>query len=403
MKVLTGISRLLVGLLFIFSGFIKANDPIGFSYKLTEYYSVFGTGFLQHYEVVQAILICVAEIVLGVCVLIGTRMRITSWLLLLMILFFTFLTGFTAIGNWFFENPDSSTTQWWANLLGFVPREIYYMKDCGCFGDAIKLTPWQSFFKDLLLLLLILIIFLRRNKIRPYFARIMQTNLILFFTAASAFFSVYCWMYMPVINYLKWQEGNDILQLTTEIPDEREYRFVYRDKQSGELGTYTADNLPNDPDRFEYVDRKDSIIKAGKPAEIHDFSIRNAQDEDITREVLEEETFKLFIVAYDLSTTRVKSIRKFRDHVKAWQDKGYKVYAFTNSDRDEFEKFRHEHQLAFPFYQMDRTALKSVIRSNPGYILLYKGTVVARWSARNSPDIKDLEKAVNKYTKKNGL
>ena len=102
MKIITGISRLLVGLLFIFSGFIKANDPIGFSYKLTEYYSIFGTHFLQHQEVLQALLICVAEIALGVAVLIGTRMKVTAWLLLLMIVFFTCLTGFTAVGNWFF-------------------------------------------------------------------------------------------------------------------------------------------------------------------------------------------------------------------------------------------------------------------------------------------------------------
>lgn len=401
MKVLTGISRVLVGLLFIFSGFIKANDPIGFSYKLTEYYSIFGTGFLQHQEVLQAVLICVAEIVLGVCVLIGIRMRVTSWLLLGMIVFFSFLTGFTAIGNWFHENPDNSRTLWWAGVLGFNAREIYYMTDCGCFGDAIKLTPWQSFYKDLILLVLIVIIFIRRKHIRPFFAKIMQTNLILIFTVASSIFSVYCWLYMPAINYLFWDEGADIRVLTEEVPATREDLYVYKNKSTGALDKYKIEDLPSDINTtHEFVDREDVILDPGKPAKIHDFNVRNAQGDEITEAILNEKEYSIFIIAYDLSETRLKSIKKFKEVISPWQDAGRKIYAFTNSEPVDFENFRHEYQLPFPFYQLDRTALKSVIRSNPGFILMHEGIVVKRWSARNVPSLKDLEKAIAKFEKK---
>lgn len=401
MKVLTGTSRVFVGLLFIFSGFIKANDPIGFSYKLTEYYSIFGTTFLQHQEVLQAVLICVAEIVLGICVLVGIRMKVTSWLLLGMIVFFTFLTGFTAVGNWFFENPDHETTLWWANILGFTPREIYYMKDCGCFGDAIKLTPWQSFYKDLFLTVLIVIIFIRRKHIRPFFAKIMQTNLILLFTLASSAFSVYCWMYMPVINYLYWDEGSDIRALTTEIPETKEMVFIYKNKATSESTRFKMYELGNiDNNKFEFVDREDVVTDPGVPAKIHDFFVKNGQGEDITEQLLNEDAYALFVIAYDLSDTRIKSWRKFKEGISTWQDAGHKIYAFTNSEPQEFENFRHEHQLAFPFYQLDRTALKSVIRSNPGYVLMHKGIVVKRWSSRNAPSMKDLEKAMAKFEKK---
>lgn len=402
MKVLTGISRVLVGLLFIFSGFIKANDPIGFSYKLTEYYSIFGTTFLQHQEVLQAVLICVAEIVLGICVLVGIRMRVTSWLLLGMIVFFTFLTGFTAIGNWFFENPTHATTLKFADLLGFVPIEIYYMKDCGCFGDAIKLTPWESFFKDLFLCVLIIIIFSRRNHIRPFFAKIVQTNLILFFTLASASFSIYCWVYMPVINYLYWNEGANIKELTTEIPATKEFVFLYKNKKSGAIERFKADELGNLTDNHDYVDREEITIDPGVPAKIHDFFIRNAQGEDLTAQILDEDAYQLFVIAYDLEETRIKSYKKLKEFLGTWQNGGHKIYAFTNSDTESFEKFRHEHQLAFPFYQLDRTALKAVIRSNPGFILMRKGVVIKRWSSRNAPDLKDLEKAITKFEKKGG-
>ncbi|MBI1222577.1 MAG: DoxX family membrane protein [Bacteroidetes bacterium] len=400
MKVLTGISRVLVGLLFIFSGFIKANDPIGFSYKLTEYYSIFGTAFLQHQEVLQAVIICVVEIVLGVCVLIGIRMRVTSWLLLAMIVFFSFLTGFTAIGNWFHENPDSSRTQWWANILGFNPRNIYYMTDCGCFGDAIKLTPWQSFYKDLLLLVLIIIIFIRRKHIRPFFAKIMQTNLILVFTVASSAFSVYCWLYMPVINYLYWDEGANILELTTDIPETKEFTFVYQNKTTGEVHEVPLNEIGSIGPGYQMIDRKDKVIDPGRPAKIHDFHISNAQGDDLTHDILDEKNYSIFVIAYDLNDTRFRSIKKFKNVVGPWQNAGYKIYAFTNSEPLEIENFRHEYQLPFPFYQLDRTALKSVIRSNPGFILMYKGIVVKRWSARNVPTMKDLEKAIGKFEKK---
>lgn len=400
MKVLTGISRVLVGLLFIFSGFIKANDPIGFSYKLTEYYSIFGLSFMQHQEVLQAVVICVAEIVLGICVLVGIRMRVTSWLLLGMIVFFTFLTGFTAIGNWFFENPNHATTLKFADILGFVPKEIYYMTDCGCFGDAIKLTPFQSFYKDLFLTFLIILIFIRRNHIRPFFAKILQTNLILFFILASASFSIYCWTYMPVINHLFWDEGANIKELTSEVPETKEIVFIYKNKETGALERFSQDELGKLTDKHEYVDREDVVTDPGVPAKIHDFHIRNAQGEDLTDRILDEDAYQLFVIAYDLNATRIQSYKYLKEFLGTWQDSGHKIYALTNSDTETFEKFRHEHQLAFPFYQLDLTALKSIIRSNPGFILMHKGIVIKRWSSRNAPDLKNLEKAIAKYEKK---
>lgn len=401
MKIITGISRLLVGLLFIFSGFIKANDPIGFSYKLTEYYSIFGTHFLQHQEVLQALLICVAEIALGVAVLIGTRMKVTAWLLLLMIVFFTFLTGFTAVGNWFFENPEHPRTLWFADLLGFVPREIYYMKDCGCFGDAIKLTPWESFFKDLVLLVLIGIIFIRRHHIRPFFAKIMQTNLILGFTIISATYSAYCWIYMPVINYLYWDEGADIKALTASIPETKEMVFIYKNKANGELERFDMNNLPtNLSETHEYVDREDVVVDPGVPAKIHDFVVRTADGTEITDSILNDDRFHLFIIAYDLDISREKSFKQIAEVLPEWLNAGHLASVFTNNDPESCEKFRHEYQLPVPFYNQDRTALKAIIRSNPGFILMRNGQVLKRWSSRNVPDINTLQKAIKRYEKK---
>lgn len=402
MKLITGISRILVGCLFIFSGFIKANDPIGFSYKLTEYYSIFGTSFLQHGEVYQAMLICIIEITLGVCVLIGTRMKLSSWLLLLMIIFFTFLTGFTAISNWFFENPEHPRTLWFAGLFGFNPESLYYMKDCGCFGDFVKLTPWQSFTKDLVLLVLIVIIFIRRNHIRAFFAKILQTNLIIFFALLSAFFTGYCYLYTPFFNFLYWDKGNDVIELMKEVPDKNEYYFIYT--KDGKDHEFTQKTIPSSEELesqgYEYKEYREELVEKGIPAKIHDFRIANDEGEDITDSILKSTDYQLFIFAYDLSEARVKSFEKFQETASEWEKAGHKIYAFTSNPQKESEEFRHEHQLAYPFYQMDRTALKSVIRSNPGYILMKEGIVVEYWSSRNVPSMKNLESEMKRFDKK---
>lgn len=398
MKFITAISRILVGGLFIFSGLIKANDPVGFSYKLIEYYGIFGLDFLQNGVVVQAIIICVLEIALGVTTLIGTRMKITSWLLLLLIAFFTFLTGFTAISNWFFENPDHSVTARFQSMLGFDARDIYYMKDCGCFGDAIRLSPWQSFFKDLLLTALILIIFFRRHHIRPFFAKIMQTNLIIFFSALTAAFSVYCWMYKPFINFLMWQNGNNIISLRQEIAPETAFFFTY--EKEGQRYEFSTENLPSDIVNYRFISRKDSIIEPGVPAKIHDFVMRNPEGTDITDSILRYSGFQLFVVAYDLSDTREKAFRKLSDISGQWLKEGHRIYGFTNNSLEETEEFRHEFQLPFDFYQMDRTALKAIIRSNPGVLLLHEGVVVDQWSSREIPSLKRLNRIMNRYIKK---
>lgn len=398
MKIITATSRIIVGLLFIFSGFIKANDPIGFSYKLVEYYGVFGTTFLNSTAVAQAIFICVLEIVLGICVLIGIRMKITSWLLLLLIIFFTFLTGYTAISNWFYEHPDHPRTEWFEGVFGFDASRLYYMKDCGCFGDAIKLTPWQSFYKDLILLVLIVVIFLRRKKILPFFARIMQTNILIFFILASTAFSVYCYYYLPAVNFLKWKNGADIRPMMEGKAPVIESVFIY--KKDGVEHRFKLEEFPPDISEYTFVDRVDSVIVPEVKAEIHDFYMTGMDGNTYHQEVLEKDNYKLLVVAYDLDKSRDRAWKKLAATAAAWQAKGYDIYGITGEDLENAEKFRHEKQLPFPFYFMDPTSAKGMIRSNPGIILMKKSVIIDQYPAPAVPSIEKLEKRIAKFEKK---
>jgi len=184
MKLLANIARVLVGVLFIISGFIKANDPLGFSYKLDEYFVVFHMEWLSSISLALAILICAAEIGLGVATLMGAKMNFTAWSLLLMIVFFTFLTFY----SWYFNK----------------------VTDCGCFGDALHLTPLQSFEKDLVLLALILLIFAQRRHIMPLLGQTASTVVSWLGFAGSMLFSIQCYRHLPTIDFRPYKIGANI-------------------------------------------------------------------------------------------------------------------------------------------------------------------------------------------------
>ncbi len=401
MKALTTTSRVLVGLLFIFSGFIKANDPMGFSYKLEEYYHVFGLDFLVSTALYQAMFICVLEVVLGFAVLMGTRMKATASLMLAMIIFFTLLTGFTAVGNWFFENPEAGTTKWFANLLNFEPKGIYYMTDCGCFGDFIKLTPWQSFSKDLILLVLIAIIFVRRKHIRSIFSRNMQTNIIVSFSVFFTVFTVYCYMYLPVLNFLYWEDGNDVAILIKCPPDapKDSVQMVYIYKVNGVDTEISYDTIMKygSPEGGEYVDRKDKIIKKGCRPKINGFTMFNADNVDYKDSMLQNNDFQLLVVSYNLDKARKRGLEKVAILAKEFiENDGKKVWGLSASMLDDAEKIRHEYGLIFDFYNTDPKMLKSMLRSNAGLILMKGSVVIDSWPARSIPKPEKIRKIMSK-------
>jgi len=216
--ILLGFSRIFVGALFIFSGFIKANDPTGFGYKLQEYFHVFHTDFLNDYSTWIAIIICGFEIAMGVFLLLGIYRKTVAWGLLLLIIFFTFLTFYSA----FFEVVSS----------------------CGCFGDAIPLTPWESFGKDLVLLVFILIIFKYRNRIKPLITSSGKRSFAAFLTLVVSFgIGIYTLFFLPFIDFLPYKVGNDIPKLMVlpegEESDVFEYIYEIKNKSTGETKKVT--------------------------------------------------------------------------------------------------------------------------------------------------------------------
>ncbi|RKE52477.1 BT_3928 family protein [Sphingobacterium detergens] len=374
---LLGFCRIFTGLLFIFSGFIKANDPTGFGYKLQEYFEVFHLTAFNEYATAIAVVICGFEILLGALLLFGVYANLVAWGLLLLILFFTFLTFYSA----FFEVVTS----------------------CGCFGDAIPLTPWQSFSKDLVLLALILIIFFYRKQIRSIIKGSGNQFVVTLITAVvSLGIGVYTVNYLPFIDFLPYKIGNNLPSLMV-LPEGKEgdvfeQLYTMKNKKTGETKkvndkVYMADKLWED-ESWEIIGEPESrLIKKGYDIPIPDLLISDADGADHTQEIIANPYYNVIIVAKDLSSTNIDALQKINQTVTQMTKdyNGLRVVLLTASASKDAQYLSDKMQLIAEIYYADLIPLKSMVRANPGVILLKGGNVMGKWHYNNFPDAKTIE------------
>lgn len=360
MKILVGISRIFIGIFFIISGFIKLNDPVGFSYKLSEYFAsdVLNLEFLQPFALGIAIIVVVLEVMLGALLIIGYQVKSTLILLLGMIVFFTFLTFYSAYFN--------------------------KVTDCGCFGDAMKITPWQSFWKDVFLTVLILIVTLGRKYITPFFSKFANVIITFLVFIACLGYGYHVLMHLPGIDFRGYKVGANIEEGMSVPEGAQEAVFDYNWKftENGqEKIITTTGQYPKTTGDFVGVTTE--VVDKGYEPPIHDFSIERA-GEDYTSELLGEEKL-IMIVAYNLSKSEKQGLEAMNGFVKQAKKEGYKVIGISASGNPDIENVNKSYELGLDFYFCDETALKTMIRSNPGIIHLEKGTITQKlhWNDAN--------------------
>jgi len=353
MKYLVNISRILVGLLFIFSGLIKINDPVGFSFKLEEYFgpTVFNIDFLLPYVLSLAIFIVVLEVLLGVFLLIGLKKEFTIYSLFAMIVFFTFLTWYSAYFN--------------------------KVTDCGCFGDAIKLTPWESFTKDVILLVLIVIIMIGLKYIKPLF----NNKLLYIFPSISLILCILIvnqvLSHLPLIDFRPYKVGANIID-NMVIPEDSKkavFRYDWLFNINGEKKVIsTSGNFPDSEGTFVSVDTE--LIEEGYEPPILDFSMELG-DIDYTDVLMKEQKLIIFVF-YNISKTNNDAIVGLKETVELAVINDYKVIGLTASGEIDVNSFESENDIDIDFYFCDETALKTIVRSNPAAIKLHEGTIIQK-------------------------
>ncbi len=353
MKIIARIFQIFVGILFIFSGLVKLNDPLGFSYKLDEYFSaaVLGLEFLQPLALPIAIFVVIFEVVIGVMLLLGFQKKFTAWSLLLMIVFFTFLTFYSAYFN--------------------------KVTDCGCFGDAIPLTPWESFTKDVILLIMIIVLFMKQDYWYSAFAKAKSSIITLLATIGCFALAYYVLMHLPVLDFRAYKVGTNMVEAMKEDPtrpDVYEYKWYFNVDGAEKVVTTNGDY----PSGYgELVRYETELVEKGYEPPIHDFKIEDENGEDFTSDFLTKPKVAM-IITYNLNKAEVEGLNKLNKFIDRAETAGYEVIGLTASSMDDVKTVMNKHEFSTTFYTADETALKTIVRSVPGVILVDRGIITAK-------------------------
>lgn len=369
MKQWVNVARIITGLLFIFSGLVKAIDPLGLAYKMQEFFEAWSNdGFikslmhgLDRYALSFSIGMITLEVVVGAALLLGWQKKLTTWLLLLLMLFFTFLTSYVL----------------------FTGK----IRACGCFGDCIPLTPVQTFTKDIILLLLALLLLINRKYIHPVAKPWINSFYILVVTILTLLIQWYVLKHLPIVDCLPYKKGNDILKLRQmpedAVMDKYEYSFIY--EKNGEKKEFPASALPDST--WKFSDRKQKLVEKGRnniPL-INDFSLSAEDGSDVTSTILGASEYYLFFIK-GIDNNHTKWLDDFKTF--AGDTSGTSVYIVT-SQRDVVKNFLLKNNIiAKNIFTVDATALKTVARANPTLYLMKGPVVQKKWSWADFDDVK---------------
>jgi uncharacterized membrane protein YphA (DoxX/SURF4 family) len=368
MKQISNISRILIGLLFIFSGFVKGVDPLGFAYKLEDYFIAFNWEFLIPLALFFSILLCTIEFSVGAMILFNLQTRLVSWLLLAMMVFFTGLTLNDAI-----YSP--------------VP-------DCGCFGDFIKLTNWQTFYKNLVLLPMAVVVFTYRKKYKPFTNAFMQWIIAGVFIALFAGFSYFCYSHLPVLDFTEWKAGH---KLYPENPQPVKYYLTYKNKKSGETKEYLSPDYPYN-DSIWMAEWEFASQRVEDPNQYYGKSliISDTDGNNVTENIIRNPDYQLIVNSYDLTKADLKAFSRLNDFAaKAYAD-NISTAVLVSAEQSTIVNFIRENKLKLDFYSADDIVLKTIVRSNPGLLLMKDGVILKKWHYNDIPDYQEFKKSIEK-------
>ena len=368
-RLVASISRTLLGLVFVFSGAVKAIDPLGTVYKIEDYLKAFGGFFTELLPLAEIAAwgLIILELLLGVCMLLNIRTQWTSWLALLFYLVMTPLTLYIAL-----TNPVS---------------------DCGCFGDAIVLTNWQTFWKNVVLILLAILLVALRKHTRQLWSNWMELVLVVLTIVVAVAFMTWTRLHLPIKDFRPYKIGNHLPTLMEypedAEPDQYDISFVYA--KDGVEQTFTLENYPKGDSTWTFVRQDSRLIKKGYEPPIHDLEILNADYEDLTWDILESEEPVTLVVMYDLAKadkSQIAKVEALANNVElSLNDSELSLnhfYILTGSGTNDIINFSLEYPALSDYIcTCDPVTLKTIVRANPGVIVLQNGIVIDKYNLRN--------------------
>ena len=366
-KWIVNICRFILGATFVFSGFVKAVDPLGTYYKIQDYLAAFGMQQLlpDIVPLLMSVLLAVLEFAVGMHLLLGIKRRFTTRLALLIMLVMTPLTLYLAL-----TNPIS---------------------DCGCFGDALVLTNWQTFGKNVVLLTCAIVLMITPWAMVRFLTKKMEWTLSNYCIVFALALAGYCLATLPIIDFRPYKIGNNIRE-GMEIPEGAkptifDTRFIM--EKDGVKQTFTVDNYPDST--WTFVSAETVVVEKGYEPPIHDFVMESLETgEDITDEVLDDPGYTFLLIAHRTEEADEGNIDLINELYEYCQENGYKFYALSSSSAEAIELWRDRTGAEYPFCIMDDITLKTMVRSNPGLMLIKGGVILNKWPDSQLPDEFDL-------------
>jgi hypothetical protein len=357
MRIAKFISRILTGLVFIFSGTVKAIDPLGTVYKLQDYFTAFNLDFLKHLSLLFTIILCTAEFLAGFSVLFNIRQKTGIWIVLILMVIFTPLTFVLAL-----TNP---------------------VTDCGCFGEAIKLTNWQTFLKNIIILVPAVFLFITRDTVIPHYGITREWTITAIAGTVFVSFIFYNLRYLPAVDFLPYKTG-------THIPDQMivpegkpvdkyETTFIY--EKDGLKKEFTLENYPAGDSTWKFIEQRSVLVSKGYLPAVHDFSFYSLDGVDRTPEILESDKYTMLMISRKLSGADPDKLEKGFELGQFCIKNRAEFFILTASGREEAEKFSRGMFICLG----DEVTLKTMVRADPGYILIKDGTILGKWSWANLP------------------
>ena len=372
-RVTVNVSRLLMALTFIFSGYVKATDPLGTQYKMTDYLGALNLAqYLPSWSILAAsVALSTLELALGIFMLFAIRRRLVSRLMLL------FMTAMTIITVWIvIDNP---------------------VKDCGCFGDALVLTNRQTLLKNILLLAMAVTVARWPHDMVRFISRQTQWVVINYTILFSIALSMWSLWDLPPFDFRPYHIGANIAK-GMEMPrgaEQPKFETTFVLQKNGVKKEFTLDNYPDST--WEFVDSRTVQVSEGYQPPIHDFSIEDTRTgEDITQQVLGFGGYTFMLIAPSLAKADDSNFGVIDEIYEYAQDHGYPFICLTAGTPSDIARWQDITGAEYPFYATDATTLKTIIRSNPGLVLLHHGTVIRKWSHNNLPTREELAQPLEK-------
>jgi len=364
MSTLRIISRWIVGLVFIFSGFVKGIDPMGTMFKIEDYFIAYGTEWAMPLAIIISIALCTIEFSTGVFLILNIKMKIVTWVVFSMMAAFTIMTFFDAI---------------------YEP-----VPDCGCFGDALIMTNWETFFKNVVLMIFVFIIIFTRKISFPTISKLKQNIITTVVILIFASFSVYSYNRLPILDFRDWKIGNDM------APDDLGKPItylMYQNKQNGEIHEYLSNELPWQDTvwlaNWEYVDTRidDSNVIKG-----HELQIIDIEDNDVTNNYIENIDFQFILTAFDLEKAERRSFDDIKILSQKADENGFSFILLTSALNKDIDEFKQNTGLECEIFNSDDIVLKTMIRSNPGLMLIKDGVILDKWHYYTIPDFDEINR-----------